>query len=108
LNGTLTQTSDSRLKKDIRPLSGSLEGIQSLSGYWYKWADANHDPAVQIGVLAQEVQKIYPELVKEDEKGTLSVNYSGLIPVLISAVKEQQQQIETLKAMIIEMKENRK
>ena len=56
----------------------------------------------KIGLLAQEVQKVFPELVKQsaDEEGTLSVNYQGLIPVLINAIKEQQEQINVLKALI--------
>ena len=52
------------------------------------------DQSTQIGVIAQEVQKLFPELVKENAKGELSVNYSGLIPLLITAMKEQQQLIE--------------
>ena len=56
----------------------------------------------KIGLLAQEVQKAFPELVKAagDEEGTLSVNYQGMIPVLINAIKEQQKQIDELKAII--------
>jgi hypothetical protein len=52
--------------------------------------------------LAQDVQKVLPELVKEadDKQGTLSVNYQGLIPVLINAIKEQQKQIDELKLML--------
>ena len=56
----------------------------------------------KIGLLAQEVQKVFPELVKQsgDEQGTLSVNYQGMIAVLINAIKEQQKQIDELKALI--------
>ena len=56
----------------------------------------------KIGLLAQEVQKAFPELVKQagDKEGTLSVNYQGMIPVLINAIKEQQKQIDELKALI--------
>ena len=56
----------------------------------------------KIGLLAQEVQKAFPELVKQsgDDEGTLSVNYQGMIPVLINAIKEQQKQIDELKALI--------
>ena len=53
----------------------------------------------KIGLLAQEVQKAFPELVKKsgDEEGTLSVNYQGMIPVLINAIKEQQREIDEIK-----------
>ena len=51
---------------------------------------------MQTGVLAQEVQKLFPELVKENKEGIPSVNYSGPIPVLIESIKEQQKQIDAL------------
>ena len=93
LQGMLTQNSDARLKKDIRPLTNTLQNIQQLSGYQYHWKDNQRDSTAQIGLLAQEVQKIYPQLVKEDSNGTLSVNYSGMVPVLLEAIKEQQVQL---------------
>jgi len=107
LQGGLTQNSDARLKKDIIPLSNSLEAIQQLSGYSYHWKDAAN-PDEQIGLLAQEIQKVYPQLVKENEQGTLSVNYSGMVPVLLEAIKEQQKQIEELKKMLMLMNEKAK
>ena len=55
-------------------------------------------------MLAQEVQKFFPELVNENTDGGLSVNYSGLIPVLITGLKEQQKQIEADHKQIEEMK----
>jgi hypothetical protein len=56
----------------------------------------------KIGLLAQEIEEVFPELVREaeDKDGTLSVNYQGLIPVLINAIKEQQDQIEELKSLL--------
>ena len=54
--------------------------------------------AQKIGVLAQDIQEVFPELVSEDKEGMLSVNYQGLIPVLINALKEQQKEIEYLRA----------
>ena len=53
----------------------------------------------KIGLLAQEVQQAFPELVKEagDAEGTLSINYQGMIPVLINAIKEQQIELQKLK-----------
>ena len=52
------------------------------------------DSATQIGLIAQEVQKQFPELVKENSEGELGVNYSGMIPLLLNAVKEQQKLIQ--------------
>ncbi|MEO6252235.1 MAG: tail fiber domain-containing protein [Ferruginibacter sp.] len=100
LQGTLTQISDARLKKVIIPLQNSLQKITQLSGYNYFWKDESADQNLQTGVLAQEVQKIFPGLVNENKDGMLSVNYSGLIPVLIESIKEQQQQIDELKKLV--------
>jgi hypothetical protein len=100
LQGTLAQASDSRLKKDINPLQNSLQKITQLNGYTYNWKNENSDKSLQTGVLAQEVRELFPELVQEDKEGILSVNYSGLIPVLIESVKEQQKQIDELKKIV--------
>jgi hypothetical protein len=96
LAGILTQLSDSRLKKNIVPIPSSLSRLVQLNGYQYHWKETGKDESTQLGVLAQEVLAIFPELVKKDEKGLLSVNYSGLVPVLINAVKEQQNTINNL------------
>jgi hypothetical protein len=62
----------------------------------------SNEKDAKIGLLAQDVQKVLPELVKEsdDKQGTLSVNYQGLIPVLINAIKEQQEQLKAIKSKI--------
>jgi hypothetical protein len=98
LAGVLTQNSDVRLKTNIRPIRSALEQLQNINGYTYYWLDKNRDKSQQVGVLAQEVQQIYPQLVHQNEKGELSVNYMGLVPVLIEAIKELQKEIEVLKA----------
>ncbi|MBL7738103.1 MAG: tail fiber domain-containing protein [Chitinophagaceae bacterium] len=100
LTGTLTQNSDARMKSNIHLLQSSLQNIRELNGYTYNWMDETKDTGVQIGVLAQEVQKVYPQLVKQNDKGELSVNYTGLIPVLLEGIKEQQQQIDELKKLV--------
>lgn len=103
--GTLEQASDARLKKNILPLNGALSLIQQLSGYHYNWNAASYSNELQTGVLAQEVQQAMPELVRENAEGQLSVNYSGLIPYLIEAIKEQQQMIEKQQAELKELKD---
>ena len=100
LQGTLTQASDARLKTNILQIKDPLEKISQLNGYTYNWIDHQQDADTQMGVLAQEVQKVYPNLVKTDPNGNLSVNYTGLIPVLIEAVKAQQKQIDEQKRLI--------
>jgi hypothetical protein len=104
LQGTLTQASDARLKKNIKILSPTLNNLAKLNGYTYDWINEQKDKEQQIGLLAQEVQKIYPQLVKQNSAGELSVNYSGLVPLLLEGLKElnkkieeQQKQIENLK-----------
>ena len=100
LAGDLTVNSDMRLKSNIVSLGNTVSKLLLIDGKSYTMK-AN-EAIEKIGLLAQEVQKAFPELVKKsgDEDGTLSVNYQGMIPVLINAIKEQQEQIDELKALI--------
>lgn len=104
VSGTLSQASDARLKKNIEPITGSLNKLTQLNGYTYDWMSENKDQRKQIGLLAQEVQNLFPLLVteikNEDGQTTLGINYSGLIPVLIESIKEQKKEIEELKIMV--------
>lgn len=84
---SFSQQSDSRLKRNINKVSNSLNSIASLNGYHYLWKDEKKDQGLQTGVIAQEVEVIFPELVNVDEKGIKSVNYMGLIPHLIESIK---------------------
>jgi Chaperone of endosialidase len=97
LNGALIQTSDKRLKKDFSLLNNSLSNIYKINGYHYFWKNKDRSQDLQTGLIAQEVQKIFPELVQTDEKGFLSVNYIGLIPHLLEAVKELKNENDSLK-----------
>jgi hypothetical protein len=100
LAGVLTQNSDATLKKNIEPIDDAGALLAQLHGYRYQWKDENADTEKQLGLLAQEVQKVLPELVKEGDNGKLGVNYSGLIPVLLEALKEQQQRIDKLERLL--------
>lgn len=103
--GVSVHTSDIRLKKNIKKLDNSLKKIISLSGVEYFWKNQEQDQHKQIGLIAQEVQKYFPEVVYEDSaNGYLSVNYSGLIAPLIEATKAQQKEISNLKSEIINLK----
>jgi Chaperone of endosialidase len=95
-SGSFINASDERLKKNITPLSRSLPILMQLSGYHYNWKDETADASLQLGFLAQEVEKYFPELVKTNDKGMKGINYIGLIPVVVTAMKEQQKSIETL------------
>lgn len=96
LAGSLTQNSDRRLKKDIVPLDGSLKKIAAIKGYHYYWKEENRSASLQTGLIAQEIQELFPELVEEDQGGSLSVNYIGLIPHLIESIKELKSRNELL------------
>jgi hypothetical protein len=96
----VTLTSDERLKKDITPLGNAMPLLEKLHGYQYHWKDETADTGLQTGLLAQEVEQVMPELVMTDEKGMKSVNYMGLIPYMLEAMKTQQNQIEELKILV--------
>ena len=95
--GTLTQNSDRRLKTNLTKIQNSGTKLAQLQAYHYNWKAADSDPSLQTGLLAQEVQKQFSELVNKEENGYLSVNYIGLIPHLIEAHKELKAENELLK-----------
>jgi hypothetical protein len=105
--GTLTDVSDMRLKTDITPLNTDeiMAKLAQVNTYSFRMKD---DPkgALEFGVMAQELEKQFPELVKtaKDEMGTKSVNYVGLIAPLIEASKELKSENDTLRAELAEMK----
>jgi hypothetical protein len=88
--------SDIRLKSDFVKIIDPLGIISSLRGFYYNW-NIGTDKSRQLGLSAQDVEKVLPEIVSEGSDGYLSVEYSKLTPVLIEAIKEQQQQIESTK-----------
>jgi trimeric autotransporter adhesin len=90
-------SSDIRLKENITPLNNSLEKVLKLQGVNFTWrSDSTH--ALDLGFIAQDVQKVLPELViKDNNNGLLSVKYQNMVAVLAEAIKEQQKQIELAK-----------
>jgi hypothetical protein len=111
-NGTI-QTSDFRLKKNIESLDYGLSTIKEIRPVRYNWKDQSDDKA-RLGVIAQELQPIVPEAVvgSPEEEDPMGVNYEQLIPVLVKAVQEQQEQIEAqqeeIDALKAEIKKLRK
>jgi len=91
---SLTETSDIALKENIQPLSNTLEKLKQLTAYKYNFKSTE---TASMGVIAQDVEKIYPELVHGKE-GTKSLQYSGLIGALIEAIKELSAKVEALEA----------
>ena len=103
--GNLWDVSDIRLKKAVTPLGSTLEKIKNLDGVTFNWnseqfPEMNFSNERQIGLIAQQVEKEYPELVSTGENGMKSVAYDKMVVVLLEAVKEQQAEIEQLKALI--------
>ena len=86
--GDVTISSDARLKSNIVALGPTLISLLQLEAKSYTMK--NDETKTKIGLLAQEVQKVFPELVTEDKNGMLAVNYQALVPVLINALKEQE------------------
>ena len=105
VNGTI-QTSDFRLKKNIQPLHYGLSEVMKMQPVTYDWKD--NTGTNKIGLIAQEVKKIVPQVVVGDEKKeNLGMNYAELVPVLINAIKEQQQQIDDLKKEVKSLKDRK-
>lgn len=98
LRGTLTQNSDIRFKRDIATLDNALDNILGLRGVSYFWNEKTRGDGRQIGFIAQELEKVLPELVTTDSSGVKSVAYANMVPVAVEAIKAQQHQIATLKA----------
>ncbi|MCP4657441.1 MAG: tail fiber domain-containing protein, partial [bacterium] len=92
--------SDTRLKKGIRRLGGCLSKVLALHGVSFRWKESALDHGRQIGLLAQEVEEVFPELVDTDSDGVKSLSYFGLVTPLIEAIKEQQAQIDSLRARL--------
>ena len=105
LAGTLTQNSDRRLKININNLDYGLEEVMQLHPVSFNWKK-NPDANERLGLVAQEVQEVVKEVVHEgsDPDKLLSISYSSLIPVLIKAMQEQQEQIEYLKKQVADKK----
>ncbi|MFQ5571683.1 MAG: tail fiber domain-containing protein [Rhodothermales bacterium] len=104
--GTLTENSDRRLKTDITPLHDAGNALARLQPVRYHFRKGTNRPeGVQIGLIAQEVQEVFPELVIEGADGYLSVSYAKLSAVLVQALNEQQAQLEA-KAAAVEALQN--
>ena len=85
--------SDLRFKENVTPISNALNKIMSLDGVSFNWKSTGK---ASLGLIAQDVLKVFPELVSTDDQGILSLNYAGLSAPLIQAIKEQQTQINEL------------
>ncbi len=115
--GTIGACSDERYKKDITPLQGALETVSKLEGVNYNWRldefpEKKFSERRQIGLIAQDVLTVVPEVVSADKRGFYSIDYSKLTPLLLEAIKELKSendskdgQIEELRARVQKLEE---
>ena len=88
-------SSDRRLKDNIAPLNRALERVKQVNGVSYTFKN-DESGRNHMGVIAQDIEKVFPELVNTNEQGYKSVNYTELIPLLLEAIKDQQALIDQL------------
>ncbi len=109
--GAITACSDIRYKTNITSLTNPMQKLLQLQGVNYFWKTAefpnmNFNDKMQMGFIAQDVEKIFPEMVFTDEAGYKSIDYSRLTPVLVETIKEQQQQINELFKRVEKLEKN--
>ena len=96
-------------KKNITPVTGALEKLSKLNPVNYDWRrdefkERGFSDKKQWGFIAQEIEKVMPELVHEDKNGYLTLNYTGVIPLLTKAMQEQQTEMEKQQKEIDQLK----
>ena len=109
VTGNWCAASDARLKKNVKNLSGVLQKIKNIYPVAFEWRVDEFpakklDEGRQIGIIAQDVEKDFPELVRTDSEGYKALDYNKFTAVLLEAVKEQQKQIEKLEKEIAALK----
>jgi hypothetical protein len=99
-------SSDRRLKENIIPISNAIDKIKKIGGYTFNWNDISKKSKniQEVGVIAQEIQEVLPEVVKEKGDGYLGVDYEKIIALLIQGIKEQQSEITELRNEILLLK----
>lgn len=94
--------SDRRWKTNFKKIENSLDKLNQINGYYYNWKDKK-DQSLQVGVIAQEIEAVLPEIVSTDKNGYKSVDYSKISALLIQVAKEQQTMIESQEIKIEEL-----
>jgi len=101
-SAALLSNSDERLKENIYPIDNALSRLSSIEGVYFDWKKGGER---QVGVIAQQVQKVLPEVVSEDKDSYLSVDYTKLVPLLIEGLNEQAMLIRDLEDRIAKLEE---
>ena len=106
-------SSDERLKENVIPIGNAIEKIKQIRGVEFDWIptelsdgekvhlNEGHD----VGVIAQEIEKVLPEVVETRDSGYKAVKYEKIVPLLIESIKEQQEQIDELKKELKEIRD---
>lgn len=95
---TAYASSDSRLKDNVSPIKSSLEKITQIGGYEFDWnSKSEYNGTHDVGVIAQEIEKVLPEVVVERSNGYKAVRYEKIVPLLIQSIKELKDEVEKLK-----------
>lgn len=104
--GVWAVSSDVRLKNNIAPISGALKTVTALQGVGFNWRDEakNKKYGRVMGFIAQDIERVLPQWTKMGEDGYKRIETIGMDALLVEAIKEQQQQIESLKAEVAELK----
>lgn len=89
-------TSDSRLKDNVNLIDNPLEKVISISGNTFEWNEKSNKSGHDVGLIAQEIEKVLPEAVVTRDNGYLAVDYHKVIPLLVEAIKELSDKVETL------------
>ncbi len=97
-------SSDVSLKKNVAGIDSVLDKVLSLEGISFEWKDEEKNSGENLGLVAQDVERVFPEIVSTGDNGLKSVQYGNLVAPLIEAVKEQQLQIEELRDEIEKMR----
>ncbi len=104
-------TSDRNFKENITPIENPIQKIRQISGNTYDWKVENKDihgfEGNDVGVIAQEIEEVLPQLVTTRETGYKAVKYDKLVALLIEGIKEQQLQIEKLQLEVIDLKKQK-
>ena len=93
-------SSDERLKDNLTPIGSAIDKINQIGGYEFDWNNSSEHSGHDVGVIAQEIEKVLPEVVVTRDNGYKAVRYEKIVALLIQAIKEQQLQIDELKSKI--------
>lgn len=103
IQGSLTQSSDARRKTDLERIPFALDKVLTMQGYTYKRTDWDEQLPREMGLLAQDVVKVAPEVVREDAEAMLTVSYPNLVALLVEAIKELNGKVDALQMRVSEL-----